>query len=429
MNETVVLGAGLAGLSTAYHLRSGYRLFEAASLPGGVAGSFSLNGFTFDHAIHILYTKDPYASSLIRSLLAGNYSEQERSSWVYSHNTYTAYPYQGNLRGLPPKVIFENLTGLLKTKYRPAANAPENFEDWIIRSFGAGIAKNFMLPFNKKVWAADPASMSSEWVESRIPRPRLRDVVKGIVRKHDDARYGTNVKFWYPRMGGTAALANGFLPFIQNLHLGARCSRIDTRNREVYFSNGQKLSYRNMVSTLPLPKVVSLLENVPGEVHEATMRLRANRVYTVNIGIDREGISDKHWVYFPEADFPFQRISFPANFSSSLVPQGTSSVMAEISCSADRPIVENDLVAETMKKLIDIGILRTTDRILAIKLVCIDPAYIIYDSYHRSAVDTICSYLRNVSIVPCGRFGEWEYLNMDETILSGKRAAEEILRS
>jgi UDP-galactopyranose mutase len=103
--------------------------------------------------------------------------------------------------------------------------------------------------------------------------------------------------------------------------------------------------------------------------------------------------------------------------------------MAEISCSADRPIVENDLVAETMKKLIDIGILRTTDRILAIKLVCIDPAYIIYDSYHRSAVDTICSYLRNVSIVPCGRFGEWEYLNMDETILSGKRAAEEILRS
>src|ERR1700691_4203380 len=92
----IILGAGVAGLSAAYHLAEPYRIFEAQPEIGGVAGSVERDGFTFDHAIHVLYTKDPYASKLIRSLLKDNFVELERSSWVYSRGMFTSYPYQAH---------------------------------------------------------------------------------------------------------------------------------------------------------------------------------------------------------------------------------------------------------------------------------------------------------------------------------------------
>ena len=113
------------------------------------------------------------------------------------------------------------------------------------------------------------------------------------------------------------------------------------------------------------------------------------------------------------------------NFSPSLAPPGTSSIMAEISSSEYRPLPKIDIVEQTIAQLTKIGVLRKDDRILAKKVIHIEPAYIIYTPEHRESVDIIHHYLRSIGIIPCGRFGEWEYFNMDQTILSGKRAADE----
>jgi UDP-galactopyranose mutase len=426
MKKTVILGAGLAGLSAAYHLQSEYEIYEAGSESGGAAGSFTAAGFTFDHAIHILYTKDPYICKLLRHLLRDNYSEQTRSSWIYSHNKYIPYPYQANMKGLPGSIIMENILGLLKVKFAIEKPEPGNFEEWIMATFGKGIARNFMLPFNRKVWAADPTNMSAEWIEERVPVPRLLDVLKGIMRRESTTTYGPNNLFWYPRQGGMASLAKSFLRHINNVRYQSKCIRIETNKKIAYFNDGKQCTYTTLISSLPLPMIISLIGNIPFSVAIAASKLRANRVSTVNIGVAREKISDKHWVYFPEDQFLFQRISFPANFSASLAPKGASSVMAEISSSAFRPLPRVDIAAETITQLRRIGILRNDDEILIAKVVQIDPAYIIYDNDHREAVKTIHNYLRSVSIIPCGRFGEWEYFNMDHTILSGKKAAEEV---
>lgn len=426
--QTVILGGGLAGLSAAYHLRTPYTLFEARSQFGGIAGSFSVDGFTFDHAIHILFTRDPYASEFIRTILADNFEVRERSSWLYSYGTMTPYPYQANMRGLPRKVIAENLIGLARARIKRRSTKSANFEEWILANFGAGIAKHCMLPLNEKVWGVHPRSMSTDWMDDRVPRTKFRDVLSGLRRNDDRGRFGTNGTFWYPKRGGMGALTEGIRRQVQNLHSATRCVRIDATARTLTFADASTAPYDILITSIPLHRLIDLLGEVPQSVSTAARSLKWNTVHTVVLGIDRPNISNKHWIYFPEREVLFQRISFPMNFADDLAPSGTSSIMAEITSSTDRPIERDSVTDRTIEQLRKIGMVRSDDRILTRHCVTIEPAYVIYDWARPQAVRIIHQYLHGLGIIPCGRFGDWEYLNMDQTILSGRRAAEMVHR-
>jgi protoporphyrinogen oxidase len=139
-------------------------------------------------------------------------------------------------------------------------------------------------------------------------------------------------------------------------------------------------------------------------------------------------IEPMHWCYFPEDRTIFHRLSIPGNFSSSMVPDGCSSLQLEVSESIHRPCDRRTLIERCLSDLIRVGILNDRDRkrVLVTQVVTLDPAYIIYDLNHRKNIRTVNEYLGQLNIIPKGRFGEWEYLNMDQAIISGKRATEEI---
>lgn len=423
--RVVIIGGGLAGLSAAYHLKVPYLLIEKEAVTGGVASSQRINGFTFDHAIHILYTKDPYASAFIHKMLGENICRATRSSWIYSHARYTPYPYQANNYGLPAATIAENLYGLIESQYGPKKEI-HSFEDWIIATFGKGIAKNFMIPFNRKVWACEPREMSHEWISERVPVPSLEQAFKGAFTESPIA-YGTNAEFWYPKQGGTAALAQAIANRVSNIQKTAECIAIDIHTKTISLSTAGQLPYDYLISTVPLPRLVHMIGGAPTSIQEAAGRLRSNKVITVNLGIQGTDVSEKHWVYFPEASVPFQRVSFPHNFSTDLVPAGCSSIMAEISMKQEAMYDKNSIVQQVIDSLRTLNILRSHHKILVKQVLEIDPAYVIYDKQHRKAVDIIQYYLRQLGIYSCGRFGAWEYFNMDQAILSGKEAAEHVM--
>src|SRR5512145_1145180 len=104
----VIVGAGLAGLSTAYHL-SGipYRLYEREQEVGGLCRSYRKDGFTFDYTGHLLHFRQPDIKALVERLLPGKLHTHRRKSFIYSHKTYTEYPFQVNTHGLPPEVVRE----------------------------------------------------------------------------------------------------------------------------------------------------------------------------------------------------------------------------------------------------------------------------------------------------------------------------------
>jgi protoporphyrinogen oxidase len=445
-HSVVILGAGLCGLSVAYHLEekgiTDYLILERAHEVGGLARTVIYDGFSFDHAIHILFSSDPYVNELIANkLLKANTRKQIRKSYCYTSGVYTEYPYQVNNYGLPPAVISENIMGLIEARYELDRYDPlPHFEAWIYRTFGRGIAKNFMIPYNQRVWAWDLKDMNYEWIADRVPVPNIHDVIVGALGP-GQKKYGPNQEFWYPEEGGIEALPRGFLRYLpaERLWLNAQVTSIDSVRRQVLLCDGRSVRYDYLISTLPLPGLINLCgKDVPSAILKAAHGLKSNVVHVVNVGLVGTDFGIKemmHWVYFPEETTIFHRVGFPGNFSSRMVPSGCSSIQMEISESDYRPRNRAKLIQQSLDDLARVGILKkretrlTSDggRVLVTKVMTLNPAYIIYDLEHHKNTQTIKEYLNGLNIITRGRFGEWEYLNMDHVIISGKKTAESIV--
>lgn len=437
--QTVILGAGLCGLSAAWHLEqkgdADYILLERGPVAGGLACTGTIDGFSFDHAIHILYSGNPYIEDLIcNRLLKDNIRRQVRKSFCYTEGVFTEYPYQTNNFGLPPAVILENLMGLIQAKIAAKNDlAPRHFEEWIYRNFGRGIADHFMVPYNRRLWAWDLKNMTADWIAGRVPVPEMSDVLRGAL-KPPEKKFGPNQEFWYPVNGGIEALPKAFLRDIppDRIRLNTMVAAVDGAGHELVLEDGRHIWYDRLISTIPLPHLVSLLgTGVPPTIRTSAGELHSNSVHTVNIGFDGEEmgpLESMHWVYFPEDRTVFHRASMPGAFASSMVPDGCSSIQLEVSESIHRPCNRSTLAERCLADLIRAGILRDRDRmrVQVSRVVTLDPAYIIYDAQRMDHVRTITRYLGRCGIRSYGRFGEWEYLNMDQAILSGKRAAEEV---
>lgn len=426
MSKVAILGAGLAGLSAAYHLKEDYEIFEKEEKVGGLCRSIHIDDFIFDYGPHILFPKDKYIAKLIKKLLNNNLHIQSREAWIYHKlsDVYTRFPFQSHLYGLPISIVKDCILGFFNT-LKKKEKEPRNYQEWIIWNFGEGIAKHLMIPYANKIWTISPKKMNFEWVWNRVPRLSMEELLEGAL--HDNPRlFGFNTEFWYPLHGGIEGLPFSFLTKIENIKLKKEATKVYLSKKCVEFSDGKKVFYEKLISTLPLPEIIKYIENVPQEVRRASQELKHNSVYCVNLGIERERISPYHYVYFYEPDFLFHRISFPMNLSSYTTPKGHSSVTTEISYSKSKKISKENIIGRVVEDLIKAKILFPDDRIVISDGTDIRCAYVIYDLDHGKNVKKIHDFLRKHHIYPCGRFGEWEYFNMDHSIASGKKIAEEI---
>ncbi len=427
--DIVILGAGLAGLSTAYHLERGYSLFEKEPEAGGMARSINKDGYIFDYDGHLLHFRNEYALSLVKELLGGNLAPHRRNSWIYSKGRFTQYPFQANFYGLPKDVIRDCLLGLVKSRIRSSDRiiSSANFRDWIGNTFGEGIAKHFMLPYNKKFWTIDPSDLTCEWLDGFVPVPTIEDVITGAISSNTKS-YGYNSRFWYPVKGGISGLVEGFLQKVSNIYLGKRAVTIDQYRREIVFEDGTIKRFKQLVSTVPMPELFNLLVNIPSRVKEAFSMLKFTSIFVVNLGIMRDDLTDKHWVYYPEDKIVFYRAGFPTNFSMDVAPAKRTSIYAEISYSGRKELDKEKAIAETINNLKILGMIENESEIELCLPVDIKYGYIVYDVNRSHAVDTIKGYLKRFGLYPIGRYGGWRYMSMEDVILDGKEIAE-VLRN
>jgi len=419
-----ILGAGLAGLSAAYHLQSGYTVLERETEVGGLCKSINHNGYVFDYAPHILFTRNPYTRNLFHTLLGENIQTQARRAFIYMMNTYIKYPFEANLHPLPDKVKEECIRGVMeKPNYDP-----ENFYEWIQTTMGSGIAKHYMVPYNEKIWKYPLELMNTEWIAGRIPSPSVEEMRIGaeIPQPMD---YGPNAEFWYPKHGGIGALAESLAKNIP-VKLGAEAKWFNPSTGGVetqYLEDDEEKSLESdkVLSSLPLPEIIDMMDDVPDEVQSAADSLVYNSLVCVMVGVKHQGITDKHWLYFPERDLIFNRISFPTNFSPYTTPTGCSSILVEVTY-RDNAIDLEETKKQVLLDLVKTNLITEDDKIDVCEAKNFKYAYVIYDLDHQKNVKVIHDYLVAHNILPIGRFGEWEYYNMDKAILSGKNAAERI---
>lgn len=420
------MGGGLAGLSVGYHLERPYQIFERETVVGGTAGTYQDKGFTFDFAGHLLHLHNDYTKKLIRQLLKDNIYECQRQAWIFSHETYTRYPFQANLYGLPEKVIQECYMGLLKAhqkKFTPRPNMP--FKEWCLGLFGEGISKHFMFPYNEKLWTVPATEMTADWCGQFVPRPKLEDVLAGSLSDQEKA-YGYNTSFLYPKKGGIQVLAQAMVKNKSRVQLGESLERIDWKAKKASFSSGREESYCDLVSCLPLIELLKRLDPLPQELLAAYKKLKWASMLCVNVGVKRAKISEKSWIYFPEKKFPFYRVGFPMNFTPYVVPQGCSSMYVEVAHQPHQKLDQDKVFKEVHKGLIDAGILKESDELPVVRFLDIHYAYVIYDKHRDASLEKIFNWLKKNSISSIGRYGAWKYSFMEEAILDGKACAESL---
>ena len=426
MKKVVVIGAGLAGVSAAYHLQE-YSpiLFERESSIGGLCRSFNQDGFTFDCTGHLIHLKNAYVKELVARLLPDAFNSHERFAAIYSQSTMTPYPFQANTFGLPAEVVKECVVGFVETLQAPPNGGPKNFHEWVLKTFGSGIAKHFMLPYNEKFWKQDLRSITADWVSWSIPKPSLDEVVNGALGLTNKGM-GYNPRFIYPKTGGIECLPLALARPVRRVHLNETLESIDPKRKVVRMASGREEPYDSLITTLPLPETFRLLKDTPETLRYAASLLRAIGVFNINIGIDRPNVSDQHWIYYPEGQYIFSRVGFPMNFSTAVAPAGTSSMYIEITYQPGQKPNPEEAYARSIADLQRCGILRESDRILTRLDLDIKTAYIVFDEHRQTHLQSLIGYLESRDIHTAGRYGQWDYYSMEDSIRSGKTIAEKV---
>jgi len=430
MSRIAIIGSGMAAFGAAYRLNSErveIALYDKNRFFGGHTVSRPYpEGFIFDIGPHVSFTKDERIQKIFAESVQGEFETHDYRFSNYWQGHWVGHPAQTNLHGLPEDVIIKVIAdfveqGTKQTEIR-------NYHDWLVASYGATFADWFPGRYTLKYHTTEAANLTTDWMGPRMYRPRLEEILRGALSPSSPNVHYIQT-FRYPKHGGfgtyLASWAATWPPYLDH-----EVVAIDPKQRQLRFANGGEAGYEALVSSIPLPEVVKLVQGVPNDVLQAAERLACSSCVLVNLGVGRDDFATTHISYFYDLDVIFPRVSFPHRMSSGNAPPGCGSVQVEIYFSKKyRPFTGDpaDYIAPTIRDLIRCGVLREDDDFLVRDAVFIPYANIIFDHDRSAALATVHGYLDDVGVHYCGRYGAWGYYWTDDSFKSGEAAAEQAL--
>jgi protoporphyrinogen oxidase len=426
--KTAILGGGLTGLTLARFLQEKGEevvVFEAESTIGGLCRSRTEKGFSFDTGgSHIIFSRDREVLSFMLEVLGENREDRKRNTKIFYKGRLLKYPFENGLSDLPKDDLYFCLREFIKTLI--AAEKGElppvvTFADWIVNTFGRGIADCYLLPYNRKIWNYPPEKMSAHWVEGRVPRPPVDDIIRSAVGIETEG-YTHQAVFSYPVEGGIEALVRAIArPIIDRVTCCFSVKNLRKTGTGWEISDGDRtFSADRVVCTMPLQNLFAALEGVPAGVAAAVAALRYNSVCSVFIGV-RGKVPEISWLYIPDPGIGLEnRVSFPSNYSTAVAPEGCGSVLAEITYNEGDPVsvmTDDEIIAHVTHSLAAMGLVRPED-IIYTGLDRHRFAYVVYDLGYCGRIEVVRDYCRSIGIDLVGRFAQFEYLNMDGCIRS-----------
>jgi len=449
----LILGAGPTGLGAGYRLKElGHRNFlivDRHPYAGGLAHSFTDDaGFTWDIGGHVMFSHYEYYDRVFEAMMGDEFTLNDRESWVRMCDRWIPYPFQNNIRYLPPQVAYECLSGLVAAKVAresgrwgdgracPDPKRAGNFGELIDVVFGEGIARHFMRPYNFKVWAHAPEMMNKEWIGERVAMIDVDRALKNMVLGTDDFGWGPNNRFKFPLRGGTGAFYDRIARHLEgHIGLNRRVVSIDVDARVARFADGSSERYDHLISAMPLDVLCRdvLSGKVPDSIRATASRLRHSAGYMVGIGLRRPCPSTKSWMYFPEANCPFYRVTYLSNYSPFMTPDRDRfySLLCETSQSEFKPVDSSRVVEDTIRGLESAGLLEPGERedIVSTWVYHADYSYPTPTVDRDAILAEVIPWLESRGVYSRGRFGMWKYevSNTDHTLMQGVAAANPLV--
>src|SRR3984893_13864120 len=367
MQNIVILGSGMGGFGAAYRFHTeGITpvMYDKNAHYGGHTASFQDGGFIFDQGPHISFTKD----SRIQDLFADSVDQMYETMQIDLNNYWRGYrpqhPVQLHMHGLPEDVIVKVISDFVEE--RQGSERPiRNYADWLLASFGRTFAELFPMQYTRKYHLTTADNMSTDWLGPRIYRPSLEEVLRGAISPSaPTVHYITH--FRYPREGGFVSYLKKFIP-LGNLKMNHELIAIDPPMRQLRFSNGVVPNYGVLGSSGPLPELIRMIQGSPQDVRDAAQRLACSTCVLVNVGVNRDDLSNSHMTYVYDEDLCFTRLNFPHMFSPNNAPNGFGSIQAEVYFSDKyKPLTgaPEDWIEPVIRDLRRMGLLREEDQIV-----------------------------------------------------------------
>lgn len=443
MPKYLILGAGPTGLGAGIRLKElaeqDFLIVDGASQVGGLATSFKDDqGFTWDIGGHVQFSHYHYFDQLmLRALGSDGWLHHQRESWVWMCDRFIPYPFQNNIRHLPQEEMWDCIRGLVQLYKQPASARPNNFKEWIHATFGSGLARTFMEPYNFKVWAFPPEQMDFNWIGERVAVTDLERVLQNILFNKDDLSWGPNNTFQFPRKGGTGAIWEAVAGLVgrEKIRLNSAAVAIDLAKKECRLQDGTILPYEYLLSTIPLNSLMPMCIGASEAAVRASQQLKYSSSNIVGVGLAGKPpaeLKTKCWMYFPEPNCPFYRVTVFSNYSPENVPQPDAqwSLMAEVSESSEKPVNQDSLVQDVLAGMRATQLIRETDTVLSTWSY---RAHHGYPTPFLGRDDLLAKIHRNIEphkVYSRGRFGAWKYevSNQDHSLMQGVEWANMIVK-
>lgn len=435
MNYTI-LGGGLSAISLAYYLQENkgideIHILEKDNALGGICRTYVKDGIEYDVGPHIIFSKDKEILDLMNNLLGENNEKHRRSNRILHKKRFVQYPFENDLSKLPQEDIDYCVNGFLHNPYENYD--AKNMLQFFLKTFGEGITNTYLRPYNEKIWKFDPSFMDTQMVE-RIPKPPKEDILRSANGETIDG-YLHQLYFTYPKQGGTEALIKAFVSKLSDkvkIHTDNKVLKVKKQDEKFVVTTSEKeYLCDKVVSTMPANEFCHIYEdaNKPQEILNIADNLRYNSIAICIVNVNKDYAGDNYAFMVADKNVKFHRISKLDFMGEHYHIDGTATYMAEITYrknDLNDKASDEELTQKVIEGLEAIGFIDSKDDINFTDLKRFEYAYVIYDLKHRQNMDAIKEYFASQGIYLNGRFGSFEYLNMDAIIRQSKNLAQVI---
>ena len=436
VGRIAILGAGPTGLGAAHRLaelgHEDWDVLERTDHVGGLSSSVvDPHGFICDHGGHVMFSHYSYFDDLVETMLHGDFDEHMREAWVWLHGRFVPYPFQNNIHRLPPEVFLDCILGIIAAQSKPASK--ENFDSYITAVFGEGIAQHFMRPYNFKVWAHPLEMMGTSWQGDRVPTVDVRRILENLLADRDDVSWGPNNKFKFPLLGTGMLYERIAAALPKTVEFGKNVTKVDIDTNTVSFDDGTSTGYEKLINTMPLTELLPLIPQCPSNILAALDDLHHTEGMFIGIGVSDPCPSTKCWMYFPESDAPFYRVTYLSNYSPKMTPGPNHfSLLAEVSVSPYKYEDPDDVIERTIEGMVACELLtreQVDTKIVSRQLLRVPYSYPVPTIRRDSALAIIQPWLMEHGIYSRGRFGAWRYEigNTDHSVMMGVELVDHLL--
>ena len=440
--RVVVLGGGIAGLAAAYYLARDGRpvsVVERAPAIGGLCASFESHGFTLDHGPHKLYSVVPGILDEIRTLMGAGLIEHKKKNRIRLLDRFMDYPLSlGNLLPLlgPTRAAKLGLAyasamagGLLGR--RPAAS----YEEYVLQRFGRGVYELVFEPLARKVWG-DPKLLSPDLAQARIPSGGAAELILRLLKLKQSSEDLDAPFFYYPKGGfgrfpeklaqEIVRLQGRVLTSVAPVSLerdGARVTAVQVRTPD----GVERLECETLISSIPIQTLSGLMFPSDAEAEADAKRLQLRNLALVFLVLKQDRLTDDHWIFFPEAKYPFNRLFEQKAMDASLGPAGQTAICCDLTCDEGDGVwtaPDQELVKRCLDGVVQAG-LSTPDRLEIGFVRRFRNFYPMYTVGYRERVRRVYDRLRGASnLILTGRLGMFNYNNSDHCLDMGRFIAQ-----